>query len=126
MHFFEKETRPEFFHFGQSRLLKGGVVPQLLRLLHLEPLQAAHHEEGHRLERFRAPEFVAAKKSGAEPGVDVMIKNFPRFLTIFREKIGVFLKNQCYDKIFCIIWLCLESKTPFFPPNFSAKIFLKS
>jgi hypothetical protein len=26
--------------------------------------------------------------------------NFPRFLTIFGEKIGVFLKNQCYDQIF--------------------------
>jgi hypothetical protein len=26
--------------------------------------------------------------------------NFLRFLTIFGEKIGVFLKNQCYDQIF--------------------------
>jgi hypothetical protein len=26
--------------------------------------------------------------------------NFLRFLTIFGEKIGVFLKNQCYDQNF--------------------------
>jgi hypothetical protein len=26
--------------------------------------------------------------------------NFLQFLTIFGEKIGVFLKNQCYDQIF--------------------------
>jgi hypothetical protein len=26
--------------------------------------------------------------------------NFLRFLAIFDEKIGVFLKNQCYDQIF--------------------------
>jgi hypothetical protein len=26
--------------------------------------------------------------------------NFPRFLPIFVEKFGVFLKNQCYDQIF--------------------------
>jgi hypothetical protein len=26
--------------------------------------------------------------------------NFLRFLTIFGENIGVFLKNQCYDQIF--------------------------
>jgi hypothetical protein len=29
--------------------------------------------------------------------------NFLLFLTIFGEKIGVFLKNQCYDVTFCII-----------------------
>jgi hypothetical protein len=29
--------------------------------------------------------------------------NFQRFSTIFGEKIGVFLKNQCYDQNFCII-----------------------
>jgi hypothetical protein len=28
--------------------------------------------------------------------------NILRFLTIFGEKIGVFLKNQCYDQNFCI------------------------
>jgi hypothetical protein len=27
--------------------------------------------------------------------------NFLRFLPIFSEKIGVFLKNHCYDHIFC-------------------------
>jgi hypothetical protein len=32
-------------------------------------------------------------------GVDVM-HNFLRFLTIFGEKIGAFLKNQCYDPNF--------------------------
>jgi hypothetical protein len=28
--------------------------------------------------------------------------NYLRFLPIFGEKIGVFLKNHCYDPIFCI------------------------
>jgi hypothetical protein len=30
-----------------------------------------------------------------------MLFNFLRFLLIFGEKIGVFLKNQCYDHNFC-------------------------
>jgi hypothetical protein len=33
-------------------------------------------------------------------GTDVMITIFCDFLTIFGEKIGVFLKNQCYDQNF--------------------------
>jgi hypothetical protein len=30
----------------------------------------------------------------------MLYHNFLRFLTIFSEKIGVFLKNQCYDHNF--------------------------
>jgi hypothetical protein len=37
----------------------------------------------------------------ARPGVDVMITIFLRFFPILGEKIGVFLKNQCYDHNFC-------------------------
>jgi hypothetical protein len=40
--------------------------------------------------------------------------NFRRFLTIFGEKIGVFLKKPMLWLKFCIILLCFESKTPIF------------
>jgi hypothetical protein len=52
--------------------------------------------------------------------------NFLRFLTIFGEKIGVFLKNQCYDQNFAKFSLILSQKRQFFPLNFSAKIFYKA
>jgi hypothetical protein len=51
--------------------------------------------------------------------------NFLRFLTIFGEKIGVFLKNQCYDQIFKKLAL-FSVKNANFLTNFSAKIFKKS
>jgi hypothetical protein len=47
--------------------------------------------------------------------------NFLRFLPIFGEKIGVFLKKQCYDQFFHN--LALLSKMPIFFQIFSAKIF---
>jgi hypothetical protein len=50
-------------------------------------------------------------------GVDVMI-------TIFGEKICVFLKSQCYDHFFHN--LAFDSKNAIFAPIFLAKIFLKS
>jgi hypothetical protein len=34
--------------------------------------------------------------------------NFRQFLPIFGEKIGGFLKNQCYDQFCFKIWLCFE------------------
>jgi hypothetical protein len=40
--------------------------------------------------------------------------NFRRFLTIFGDKIGVFLKNQCYDQIFESFSLVLSKKRQFF------------
>jgi hypothetical protein len=52
--------------------------------------------------------------------------NFLRFLTIFSEKIGVFLQNQCYDQNFVYFSFVLRQKTPIFPLNFLAKIFKKS
>jgi hypothetical protein len=36
-------------------------------------------------------------------GVDVMITIFGDFRQFSGEQIGVFLKNQCYDQIFCTI-----------------------
>jgi hypothetical protein len=36
----------------------------------------------------------------SKSGVDVRIIIFLRFVPIFGEKIGVFLKNQCYDQNF--------------------------
>jgi hypothetical protein len=41
--------------------------------------------------------------SGADarkPGVGVMIKNFGDFCQFSAKKIGVFLKNKCYDHFF--------------------------
>jgi hypothetical protein len=52
------------------------------------------------------------------PGVDVMIKKFMQFFTIFGEKIGVFLKNQCYDQNFAKISFVLSKKTPIFSADF--------
>jgi hypothetical protein len=51
--------------------------------------------------------------------------NFLRFLTIFGEKIGVFLENQCYDQNFAYFSFVLSKKRQFFSLNFSAKIFKK-
>jgi hypothetical protein len=31
--------------------------------------------------------------------------NFQQFLTFFGEKIGVFLKNQCYDQNLALFWV---------------------
>jgi hypothetical protein len=40
--------------------------------------------------------------------------NFLRFFPIFGEKIGVFLKYQCYDKLFSKFSFVLSQKTPIF------------
>jgi hypothetical protein len=43
--------------------------------------------------------------------------------TNFRQKIGIFLKYQCYDHFFLYIFgLVLSQKCPFFLLNISAKI----
>jgi hypothetical protein len=52
--------------------------------------------------------------------------NFLQFLTIFGEKIGVFLKYHCYDQNFCIIYLFYGSKTQIFSPIFFGENILKS
>jgi hypothetical protein len=41
----------------------------------------------------------------------------------FRRKIGVFLKNQCYDQIFALFSLILSKKAIFFANFFSQKYF---
>jgi hypothetical protein len=51
--------------------------------------------------------------------------NFRRFLPIFGEKTGVFLKYQCYDQLFSKFSFVLSQKSQFFA-NFFAKIFKKS
>jgi hypothetical protein len=50
--------------------------------------------------------------------------NFLRFLTIFCETIGVFLKNQCYDQYFSKFSFVLSQKRKYFRLFFLAKIFL--
>jgi hypothetical protein len=49
--------------------------------------------------RGNANDFFFRWKS-SRAGVDVMITIFCDFRTIFGEKIGVFLKNQCHDQTF--------------------------
>jgi hypothetical protein len=56
------------------------------------------------------------------PGVDVMITIFSGFLTIFGEKIGVFLKNQSYDQNFASISFVLSQKRQFFAIFFGENI----
>jgi hypothetical protein len=59
-------------------------------------------------------------------GVDVIITIFSDFRQFLGEKIGVFLKKQCYDQNFALFSSVLSQKRRFFPLNFSAKIFKKS
>jgi hypothetical protein len=51
--------------------------------------------------------------------------NFLRFLPIFGEKNGVFLKNQCYDQIFAQLRFVSSKKRQFFA-NFIGENILKS
>jgi hypothetical protein len=71
------------------------------------------------------PGIIYQEKSG-NPGVDVMITIFCDFWQFSAKKIGVFLKNQCYDQIFAKTSCSLSKKTPIFSLNVSAKIFKKS
>jgi hypothetical protein len=43
------------------------------------------------------------------------------FLRFSAKKIGVFLKNQCYDNFLCKITFCLSQKRQFFSLNISAR-----
>jgi hypothetical protein len=47
--------------------------------------------------------------------------NFLQFLPIFGGKIGVFLKNQCYDQVFSKSSSSLRKKSPFFCKKFWRK-----
>jgi hypothetical protein len=49
-----------------------------------------------------------------------------QFVPIFGEKIGVFLKNQCYDQYFSKTSSSLSKKTPIFSPIFWRKYLNKS
>jgi hypothetical protein len=40
--------------------------------------------------------------------------DFLRFLTLFGEKNGVFLRNQCYDQHFALFAFVLSQKLQFF------------
>jgi hypothetical protein len=56
------------------------------------------------------------------PGVDVMITIFCDFRQFSAKKLAFFSKTNVMINFFKI-WLCFETKTPFFSLNFSAKIF---
>jgi hypothetical protein len=48
------------------------------------------------------------------PGVDVMITIFCDFRQFSAKKIGVFLKNQCYDQFFSKFSFVLSQKRQYF------------
>jgi hypothetical protein len=52
-------------------------------------------------------------------------KIFCDFRQFSAQKIGVFLKNQCYDQNFAYFSFVLSQKRHFFSLNFLTKIFLK-
>jgi hypothetical protein len=52
-----------------------------------------------------------------------MITILGDFFQFSAEKIGVFIKYQCYDQIILKFGFVLSKKTPIFSLNFSAKIF---
>jgi hypothetical protein len=56
-------------------------------------------------------------------GVDVMITIFCDFPPIFGEKIGVYLKYQCYDQLFSKISFVWSQKRQFFEIFFGENIF---
>jgi hypothetical protein len=98
---YEDENLSEKFS-AQKRLIKIGPWIGLLVDLQVSAkqpvevqLEAALHE---------VPAVPGISEVGARttrnPGVDVMITFFCDFSPIFGEKIGVFLKNQCYDQFF--------------------------
>jgi hypothetical protein len=70
--------------------------------------------------------FPSKCQNFAPSGVDVMITIFCDFRQFSAKKIGVFLKNQCYDQLFFKIWLCFETKTPIFFAEFFGKNILKT
>jgi hypothetical protein len=49
--------------------------------------------------------------------------NFQQFFTIFDEKIGVLLKNQCYDPFFQKLAVVLSKSANFFADFFAENIF---
>jgi hypothetical protein len=51
-----------------------------------------------------------------------MIVIFCDFLIIFCDKIGVFLKNQCYDQNFALFGFVLSQKRQFFRKLFCENI----
>jgi hypothetical protein len=57
------------------------------------------------------------------PGADVMITIFRDFCQFSAKKIGVFLKNNCYDKIFAKISCILSKNANFFAKFFGEKCF---
>jgi hypothetical protein len=57
-----------------------------------------------------------------KPGLDVMITIFDNI----RRKIGVFLKNQCYDQNFAYFSFVFSQKRQFFRRIFRRKFFKKS
>jgi hypothetical protein len=59
------------------------------------------------------------------PGGRCYDHDFPRFLTIFGEKIGDFLKNQCYDQNFALFAFVLSQKLQFFFAKKICEKFLK-
>jgi hypothetical protein len=68
---------------------------------------------------------VLCQEKIGNPGVDVMITIFCDFRQFFRKKIGVFLKNQCYDQNFAYFTFVLSQKRQFFAEFFGENI-LKS
>jgi hypothetical protein len=49
-------------------------------------------------------------------------QNFLRFLTIFGENIGVFVKNHCYDQNFALFSFISSQKRQFFAEFFGKNI----
>jgi hypothetical protein len=62
-------------------------------------------------------------RGGSEPGVDVMVAIFCDFWQFSAKKIGVFLKNQCYDQLFSKFSFVLSQKHQFFRRIFRQKYF---
>jgi hypothetical protein len=102
-------------------VLEGGAVPGLGRaaLLHqqLVPVGAGgwnrQLKPRQQLTSGTRRWFLIPGNEIWHPGVDVMITIFSDFRQLF-AKIGVFLKNQCYDPIFALFNFVLSKKRKIF------------
>jgi hypothetical protein len=83
---------------------------------------ACHNQQIHEI--FQNFSFFSSVEQSS--GVDVMVTVFSDFCQFSAKKIGVSLRNQCYDQFISKTGCSLSKKRQLFLTNVLAKISLKS
>jgi hypothetical protein len=78
---------------------------------------------GHNGDAQAQPTLTSSIRTSVTTGGRCYDHIFLQFLTIFREKFGVFLKNQCHDQNFANFSFVLSQKRHFFAEFFGENIF---